>query len=75
MRAIILYIDTDNLRNIDDSYLAAYYQALQVCDTPGTLNLIQDLKNEIVRRWMDHTTPLIYERGDVRAIKAAEATT
>lgn len=63
---ITIEIDTDNLRNLEDSYLAAYWQVAQLNPAPrdnrDASSLVADLQGEIVRRWVERAPTLQYNR-------------
>ena len=64
---ITINVDTDGLRNIEDSYLAALWHAAQAA--PADLadrqacELVDDIGKEIVRRWLGQAPALLYERS------------
>lgn len=64
--SITIEIDTDGLRNLEDSHLAAFWQVAQLNpvsrDDMGASRLVADLQAEIIRRWLERAPTLQYNR-------------
>jgi hypothetical protein len=64
--SITLEIDTDNLRSVEDRYLAQLWHAAQANPAPSTdvdaARLAETIGREIIRRWLMATPPELYAR-------------
>lgn len=64
--SITIEVDTDNLRNIEDSYLAALWQVAQLNPAPASdwdaSSIVSTLSHEILRRWLSAAPVLQYNR-------------
>lgn len=63
---VTVVIDTDTLRTLEDSQIAALWAVSQVNPAPrhdyDACRLVRDLSQEIVRRWLERAPQLQYEQ-------------